>query len=283
MFLDTGKNEKGTFKNKPENFYMKQKIRLFILLVHNFTMENKLAFQNFRENFIKGNINNAALVQFDENGLPITNNPLISEVPAALNSKTNLSSVNLTNSQNVTKDNLLGGKPGVSILNNDNKKNPKDKKEVSINAKHSMTNKEAAISNDKLLKLLNQQRITISYIMMIVVGFFAIASCVIFYLHLNNTLTYNNQTSILLNAFENFIVYFNSLPAIMSSLRKLIITQSEVTPDLLSYSVDISNYEKQISIITSAKDFNIFDKVKYFWKELNLQMNETGVDTEYLC
>ena len=194
MFLDTGKNEKGTFKNKPENFYMKQKIRLFILLVHNFTMENKLAFQNFRENFIKGNINNAALVQFDENGLPITNNPLISEVPAALNSKTNLSSVNLTNSQNVTKDNLLGGKPGVSILNNDNKKNPKDKKEVSINAKHSMTNKEAAISNDKLLKLLNQQRITISYIMMIVVGFFAIASCVIFYLHLNNTLTYNNQT-----------------------------------------------------------------------------------------
>ena len=81
---------------------MKQKIRLFILLVHNFTMENKLAFQNFRENFIKGNINNAALFQFDENGLPITNNPLISEVPAALNSKTNLSSVNLTNSQNVT-------------------------------------------------------------------------------------------------------------------------------------------------------------------------------------
>ena len=282
MFLDTGKNEKGTFKNKPENFYMKQKIKLFILLVHNFTMENKLAFQNFRENFIKGNINNSSLVKFDENGLPITNNPLLNEAQA-LNSKTNLSSVNITNSQNLTKDNLLGGKQGVSILNKDDKKNPKDKKEVSINAKHSMTNKEAAISNDKLLKLLNQQRITISYVMMIVVGFFAIASCVIFYLHLNNTLTYNNQTAILLNAFENFIVYFNSLPAIMSSLRKLIITQSEVTPDLLSYSVDISNYEKQISIITSAKDFNIFDKVKYFWKELNLQMNETGVDTEYLC
>ena len=119
--------------------------------------------------------------------------------------------------------------------------------------------------------------------MMIVVGFFAIASCVIFYLHLNNTLTYNNQTAILLNAFENFIVYFNSLPAIMSSLRKLIITQSEVTEDLLSYSVDISNYEKQISIITSASDFNIFDRVKYFWQELNLQMNDTGVDTQYLC
>ena len=284
MFLDTGKNEKGTFKNKPENFYIKQKIRLFILLVHNFTMENKLAFQNFRENFIKGNINNAAsLVQFDEDGLPISKNPLISD-PLTSNSKANLSSVNLTNSQNQTNSNLLAKNNNISILNKDGKKNIKDKKEVSINEKHSMSNKEAAISNAKLLKLLNQQKITISYVMMFVVAFFAIASFVIFYLHLNNTLSYNNQTEILLNAFNNFIVYFNSLPSIMSSLRKLILTQSEVTEDLLNYSVDISNYEKQISIITSATDFSsIFNKIKFFWEQVNIPMNNSNIDTEYLC
>ena len=36
MFLDNQKNERGTFKNKPENFYMKQKINLYILLLDNF-------------------------------------------------------------------------------------------------------------------------------------------------------------------------------------------------------------------------------------------------------
>ena len=279
MFLDAGKNEKGTFKNKPENFYMKQKIRLFILLVHNFTMENKLAFQNFRENFIKGNINNTSLLQFDENGLPITKNPIIELSPSSKNTNT----TNITNSQSVTNQNLINSKPLVSILNKDDKKNLKNKKEVAINEKHSMSNKEAAISNVKLLKLLNQQKITISYLMMIVVGIFAVASFVIFYLHINNTLTYNKQSTILINAFNNFIVYFNSLPQIMSSLRKLILTQSEVTEDLLTYSVDISNYEKQISLITSSTDFKIFDKIKYFWKQVNLEMNDPSIDTEYLC
>ena len=143
--------------------------------------------------------------------------------------------------------------------------------------------KNIQISNVKLLKLLNQQKITISYLMMIVVGIFAVASFVIFYLHINNTLTYNKQSTILINAFNNFIVYFNSLPQIMSSLRKLILTQSEVTEDLLTYSVDISNYEKQISLITSSTDFKIFDKIKYFWEQVNLEMNDPSIDTEYLC
>ena len=279
MFLDTEKNEKGTFKNKPENFYMKQKIKLFILLVHNFTMENKLAFQNFRENFIKGNIN--ALTILDENGIPLSKSPLLPE-PDTL--KGNISSTNLTNSQNLTNSNLLGQNKGLGVnKDKNNLKNPKKENEVIDHKKHSMTNKEAAISNAKLLKLLNQQKITISYVMVIVVGFFTITSFVIFYLHLNNTLTYNNKTEILIKAFNNFIVYFNSLPSIMSSLRKLIITQSEVTEDLLSYSVDISNYERQISIITSSSDFNIFNKIKYFWEQVNLQMNDSKIDTEFLC
>ena len=283
MFLDTGKNEKGTFKNKPENYYMKQKIRLFILLVHNFTMENKLAFQNYRENFIKGNINNSSLFQLDENGIPTSKSPIIEISPQSMNSKSNLTSAANVTNQSSTNQNLIGAKQGLSILNKDNKKNLKDKKEVKINEKHSMSNKEAAISNVKLLKLLNQQQVTISYVMVIVVGFFAITSCVIFYLHLNNTITYNSQSEILINAFNNFIVYFNSLPQIMSSLRKLILTQSEVTDDLLNYSVDISNYEKQISLITSSSDFQIFDKIKYFWGQVNLKMNDSNIDTEYLC
>ena len=53
MFLDNQKNEKGTFKNRPENFFMKQKINLYIILLHNFTMENKVTFQNFKTNFLK--------------------------------------------------------------------------------------------------------------------------------------------------------------------------------------------------------------------------------------
>jgi len=276
MFLDTEKNEKGTFKNKPENFYMKQKIRLFILLVHNFTMENKLAFQNFRENFIKGNIN--ALIKLDENGMPINNSLFLDTNPNG--SKLNLSTSGVVNSQNVTSSNLLGQKPSNLVINKDKKNQNNNKKEIE---KHTMSNKEAAITNDKLLKLLNQQKITISYIMVIVVGFFTIVSFIIFYLHINNTLTYNNQTKILIDAFNNFIVYFNSLPAIMSSLRKLIITQSEVPQDLINYSVDISNYEKQISIITSSKDFKIFKKIIYFWNQVNLRMNDTKIDTEYLC
>ena len=277
MFLDSEKNEKGTFKNKPENFYMKQKIRLFILLIHNFTMENKLAFQNFRTNFIKGNIN--SLIKLDENGIPVNNNLVNTENPNL--SKITLSTSNLTNSQNLTNSNLLDPKNNNSIL----KENKFDKigKKIEIEKKHTMTNKEAAITNAKLLQLLNQKQITISYVMLIVILLFTISSFVIFYLHLENTLKYNKHTKILIESFENFIIYFNSLPSIMSSLRKLILTQSEVPSDLINYSIDISNYEKKISIITSSSDFNIFDKIIYFWNQVNLPMNDTNINTDYLC
>ena len=283
MFLDAGKNEKGTFKNRPENFYMRQKIRLFIVLVHNFTMENKLAFQNFRENFLKGGIPKQT-INLDENGLPINSANLSGLITTNNNNTSQINSSNMTSAN--TRTNLetsnnssFVNKSNLELLN---KKTPAAHIKVK-EEKKSMSNKDAAISNKKLLKLLNQQQITISHFMNIVVGIFFISSLIIFYLHLDNTITFNNRNNILLNSFNSFATYFSTLPLTITSVRKLILTQSIIPDDLLNYNINITNYEASISEITSSGDFNIFTKVKYFWEQVNLVMNNSKIDKEYLC
>ena len=62
--------DKNTFKNRPENYYMKYKINLFLDIVNNFNNENKEKFQNFKENF-KNNLakylESSIIVQDDNN------------------------------------------------------------------------------------------------------------------------------------------------------------------------------------------------------------------------
>jgi len=282
MFLDNKKNEKGTFKNRPENFYMRQKIRLFIILVHNFTMENKLAYQNFRENFLKGVIPQQS-IKLDENGVPLNGNMsnLINSNNNIQLSSSQITSVNTrTNLDSSTNQSGLINKSNLALLNN--KKG--DNNHIKIKeGKKAMTNKDAAISNNKLLKLLNQQQITISHFMNIVVSIFFISSLIIFFLHLKNTITFNNRSKILMNSFSSFATYFSTLPLTITSVRKLILTQSAIPDDLLNYNINITNYESSISEITSSGEFNIFTKVKYFWEQVNLIMNNSKIDKEYLC
>ena len=53
MFLDNQKNERGTFKNKPENFYMKQKIYyIFLLMLPFFHLISFLFFLNIGFNIL---------------------------------------------------------------------------------------------------------------------------------------------------------------------------------------------------------------------------------------
>ena len=266
MFLNEEKNEKGTFKNKPENFYMRQKIRLFIILVHNFTMENKIAFQNFKENFLKGKKKN-----FDNSNLNSLSNLLNSNINSSINNSINtrsiLESSNINNSSLINKSNL-------SLLNN--------KKNVKFEEKK-MTNKEAAITNDKLLQLLYHKKIIISHFINIIVSIFFISCFIIFYLHLENTIKFNNRNKILLNFFNSFVTYFSTLPSIITSVRKLILTQSTIPKDLLNYNIYITTYEKKISEITSSSNFNIFTDLKYFWEQVNLIMNNSKIDLDYLC
>ena len=268
MFLNEEKNEKGTFKNKPENFYIRQKIRLFIILVHNFTMENKMAFQNFRENFLKGkkkHFDNSSLNNLSN--LLNTSSNINSSVNTSINTRSILGSSNINNSSIINKSN-------ASLLIN--------KKNVQFEEKK-MTNKETAITNEKLLKLLNQKQITISHFMNIIVLIFFINCFIIFYLHLENTIKFNNRNKILLNSFNSFATYFSTLPSIITSVRKLILTQSSIPNDLLNYNMDITTYEKTINEITSSTDFNIFTKIKYFWEQVNLIMNNSKTNLDYLC
>ena len=268
MFLDEEKNEKGTFKNKPENFYVRQKIRLFIILVHNFTMENKIAFQNFKENFLKGKKNN-----FDNSSLNNLSSLLNSStninssINNSINTRSILESSNINNSSIINKSNL-------SLLNN--------KKNVKFEEKK-MSNKEAAITNEKLLELLDHKKVIISHFINIIVCIFFISCFIIFYLHLKNTLTFNNRNKILLNSFNSFVTYFSTLPSIITSVRKLILTQSSIPNDLLNYNINITTYERKISEITSSTNFNIFKDLKYFWEQVNLIMNNSKIDLDYLC
>ena len=196
-------------------------------------------------------------------------------------SSSQITSVNTrTNLDSSTNQSGLINKSNLALLNN--KKG--DNNHIKIKeGKKAMTNKDAAISNNKLLKLLNQQQITISHFMNIVVSIFFISSLIIFFLHLKNTITFNNRSKILMNSFSSFATYFSTLPLTITSVRKLILTQSAIPDDLLNYNINITNYESSISEITSSGEFNIFTKVKYFWEQVNLIMNNSKIDKEYLC
>jgi hypothetical protein len=57
-----------------------------------------------------------------------------------------------------------------------------------------------------------------------------------FYLHINNTISYNKLSELLINAFNNFIVYFNSHPQITKQIP------------LISSSSDFQNVIKKLNI-----------------------------------
>ena len=279
MFLDNQKNEKGTFKNRPENFFMKQKINLYIVLLHNFTMENKVTFQNFKTNFLKSG------------GYKIDNemNQLNSvALDVSKNNNTNNSTSVLSSLNNVTNSNLLNNPAKSNLVKlNKNEKHDKNAKNIAIkepkNSKEMKSNKDAAINNDTLLKLLNQQRITISRFMLFIVAIFLFGCLLIFYFHLQNLLTYNKDYDTIITTFSSFVTYFNTLPLIIGSVRRLIMTQSDIPDDLLTYSVNISNYEKKITEITSSSSFSIFERIKYFWTQVNLEISDEKIDKNYLC
>ena len=279
MFLDNQKNEKGTFKNRPENFFMKQKINLYIILLHNFTMENKVTFQNFKTNFLKSGgykIDND-INQMNSVALDVSKNNNTNNSTSVLSSLNNVTSSNLLN--NPAKSNL------VKI--NKNEKHDKNTKNIAIkepkSSKEMKSNKDAAINNDTLLKLLNQQRITISRFMLFIVAIFLFGCLLIFYFHLQNLLTYNKDYDTIITTFSSFVTYFNTLPLIIGSVRRLIMTQSDIPDDLLTYSVNISNYEKKITEITSSSSFSIFERIKYFWTQVNLEISDEKIDKNYLC
>ena len=284
MFLDNQKNEKGTFKNRPENFYMKQKINLYILLLDNFTMENKIAFTNFKTNFLKS----GGYLGFLENKKEQSSNELLIN-----NSKNNISSSVLTTSNQVTSQNLLStSHNNANNLGLLNEKNNLIKKHKPVpgavdshtnKSKNMMSNKDAAISNNELLKLLNQQRITISNFMTVIVVFFFLLCLVIFYLHLKNIITYNKDNETIRDCFNTFVTYFLTLPNIINSVRKLIMTQGDIEDALLNYASNISKYEKDMTEMTSSSQFKIFNKIDFFWKQVNLELDNDNIDYNYLC
>ena len=146
-----------------------------------------------------------------------------------------------------------------------------------------MSNKDAAISNHELLKLLNQQRITISNFMTIIVVFFFLLCVVIFYLHLKNIITYNKDNETVRDCFNTFVTYFLTLPNIINNVRKMIIIQNKPDDTLQNYASDISKYEKDMTEMTSSSQFNIFNKIKTFWEQVNLELESNNIDYNYLC
>jgi hypothetical protein len=268
---------------------MKQKINLYILLLDNFTMENKIAFTNFKTNFLKS----GGYLGFLEN----KNNELAASSSNLINTTKNNNSSVLTTSNQATNQNLLStsninnsnnNTNNLLLLNEKNKlikkhnHSPGDSKHHH-EKKDKMSNKDAAISNNELLKLLNQQRITISNFMTVIVIFFFLLCVVIFYLHLKNIITYNKDNETIRDCFNTFVTYFLTLPSTINSVRRLIIIQSEISDSLLNYAADISKYEKDMTEMTSSSQFNIFNKIDYFWKQVNLELEHNEIDYNYLC
>ena len=344
--------DKNTFKNRPENYYMKYKINLFLDIVNNFNKENKEKFQNFKENFksnlakylessiiLQNDNENETENEFEEKKIKLPSSKKLNFVPVTKNNSNN---INFNNNLNISLNNssMLG-------LNNNNNNNvplssnnlvhlnktiyspfksknyniaKTSKKKLELNQTINNSNnfinhnnstvinnnnfnstlnelnneikdipkaktkkKEVEINGSQFYELLEKKSLTLNYIYIFLLFFFIILCLIIFYFHIRNSLVYNQTVNYLEKILNTFINFFQPIPFIFTTLRIQIITQTNFTPQLLSFHLNISTGLKEISDITSDKKFSLTSNLKKFWHQINLPINSDEIELDYLC
>ena len=167
--------------------------------------------------------------------------------------------------------------------NNNSTLNELNNSEIKDIPKANRKKKEVEINGSQFYELLEKKSLILNYFYIFLILIFIILSLVIFYLHIKNSLDYNETINYLEKTLNAFINFFQPIPFIFTTLRINIITNTNLNPVLTKFSYNISNNLKEIVDVTSDKKFSLTSNLKKFWHQINLPINHEEVDLEYLC
>ncbi len=306
LFFINTKIDKNSIKSRPENFYMKEKIKLFIELIQDFSSETKLQFQNLQNNFIEKFCKNDFTTLYGTSTIyPLLNFPFeeinneineIKNIPIIHNSSKILST-NLNNSTlNATGDNLLNNSHLIFNNNKDNLKKEKHSnnkiKKIKEQNKKEQNNKNINSDNKKKNNLipteiviheLTKKIVIFSHIMLITLISLFILSIIILYLQYHSTSYYNKRFNQMIYVFNTFLEYFHEIPEIFNSIRIYILLHEPFPDSPNIYLDNLDIISKNITIATKPNSFNYNTGLKYFWDQIHLPLNSTNINITYIC
>ena len=306
LFFITNKLDKNSIKSRPENYYMKEKIKLFIELILNFSLETKLQLQNLQNNFIQKICKNDVTTIYGASTIyPVLDFPFeeinneINEqkyIPINHNSSKILST-NLNNSTlNATDDNLLNNTNFIFNNNKDTLKKEKlssskikkikeqnKKKQNNKNINSENKEKTNLIPTDIIIHELTKKIVIFSQIMLITLISLFILSIIILYLQYHSTSYYNKRFNQMIYIFNTFFEYFHEIPEIFTSIRIYILLHKPFPNSPNMYLENLYTMSKNITIATKPNSFNYNSELKYLWEQIHLPLNSTNINITYLC
>jgi hypothetical protein len=256
---------------------MKQKIGNFINFVKNITHENKEKFFNTKNSFIEQKIK-IEDINIDNN-LNIENisnkNKLQIESPQIKLLQKDNSYINKKNSsKKKEKKNLINLNLADASLNLDNS---------NLNFKKKEENDNNILTEKELLYFLNEERPILNYIIIIIIFILFLIYIGIFYIHILAIINYTHDNDYLLHCFDNYVSYMWTLPVTLSTIRKNILLNKPISEELLNFQTDIQYYIGNLYNLNQQSNFEIFDKIKYFWHQINIPLNNEDIDLDNIC
>jgi hypothetical protein len=56
-----------------------------------------------------------------------------------------------------------------------------------------------------------------------------------------------------------------------------------IEKNILNYFYEIQTYLNNLYALNQQKNYNIYDKIKYFWHQMNIPLNDKDIDIDYIC
>ena len=275
MFFNKMKEKNNLKKNITENLYMKLKVSYFINFVKIINQENKLKILNIKNIFYKEKLKIEEIN--NENNLIIENkenkSKLQIESPQIKLLKKDNDSLK---EKNIQKKNLINFNfidDSFNLDNSNSKINNNNKKDENKNT----------LNNNDLLYFLNKNRPILNYLIIIIVLVLFLINILIFYIHILGIIEFTNNNNYMLHCFDNYVTYIWALPFTLNTIRRNIMFNNPIEKNILNYFYEIQKYLNNLYSLNQQKNYNIYDKIKYIWHQMNIPLNDKDIDIDYIC
>ena len=301
------KFNKNSFKYNPKNFYMKNKIKKFLILLFNFSKENKENFFKIEENNILNNKNNLEDDEEKNNKISHIKSKQKKEIRRSKKSFQNLN-INLNNSSylNINQSysnpqHLIKNKnmksPRKQILQNLNEKNEykKSSKNLDYSSINNINNsieslkvntheeKLEEFNSIKFLELLRVKSIQIIFFIYFILAFFLIVCFILFCKQIYDLNIFNSCIFYILKLFNSFRDIITPVSALIIILREILMVQIEFPNLYYTFKSNYYNYLSNIVEVVSEKKFSSFNNLQILYEQMNLEINDPKFDINIIC
>ena len=306
------KFNKNSFKYNPLNFYMKNKIKKFLILLFNFSKENK-------ENLFKTEDINMNKLEIENNELKeekkIRNSHIKSKQKDIEKRKSKKSFQNLNlyinnssylniNQSNCNTQNLLTNKNIKSprketknLLQNLNEKNEIKKSNKNLDYS-SITNNNNSIeslkeisheekleefNSIKFLELLNVKSIQIIFFIYFILIFYLFVCFILFCKQIYDINNYNSFIFYIIKVFNSFRDLITPVSALIIIMREMFMVQIELPPMYYLFKSNYFNYLSNIVEVVSENKFKIFKNLQKLYIQMNTDIKDINFDINSIC